>query len=186
MIRALILALGLGGPVAAGDALPFALGGSFTLLDQHGEVRTAADPHGHAQLLFFGYANCPGICATAMPMMAEAVEAMAEVGIPLQPVMITVDPKRDRVGNMEGPLLDVHPDFIGLTGSEAALEQAYKAFGVERTLAFTDPEYGDVFTHGSLVYLLDGDGRVLTLLPPILDSAHVAGVIRGYLAPGQG
>jgi protein SCO1/2 len=95
--------------------------------------------------------------------------------------MITVDPERDQVGNMDGPLLDLHPDFIGLTGSDAALAQAYKAFRIEKELAFVDPEFGPVYTHGSFVYLLDAQGKVLTLFPPILDADHVAGLIETYI-----
>lgn len=183
MIRSTLFALALmTSPGWAGDGLPFDVGGPFTLVDQSGAERTQVDPGGNPQLLFFGYANCPGICATAMPMIADAVDALADDGLKVQPVMITIDPARDKVGNMSGPLLDLHPEFIGLTGSEAALAQAYKAFRVEKELAFVDPEIGAVYSHGSFVYLLDAKGEVLTLFPPILDANHVAGLIRGYVS----
>lgn len=186
MIRALAAALCLTGSVAMATdnpvALPFDVGGPFSLLDQHGVERTQVDPNGNPQLLFFGYANCPGICATAMPMMADAVDALAAEGHTIQPVMITVDPGRDQVGNMDGPLLDVHDSFIGLTGTEEALAVAYDAFRVRKELAFVDPEFGEVYSHGSFIYLLDAQGEVLTLIPPILDPDHVANTILSYIA----
>ena len=133
MIRALLLAMAIPGLAFASEPrMPFDVGGAFDLLDQHGNARTQVDPDGRAQLLFFGYANCPGICATAMPMIADITFALADAGIAVRPVMITVDPERDQVGNMDGPLLQLHPEFVGLTGTEAALETAYKAFSVKR------------------------------------------------------
>lgn len=165
-------------------ALPFDVGGSFDLVDHTGARRTEADPDGRYQLLFFGYANCPSICAVAMPLMAQATDALAAKGIAVRPVMITVDPTRDTVDNMAAPLHELHPDFVGLTGSEEALQVAYDAFGVESELIFTDPEYGDVFAHGSHIYLLDGAGKVLTLLPPILDADRVTDIVANYALNG--
>ncbi|UWQ90177.1 SCO family protein [Aliisedimentitalea scapharcae] len=168
----------------AGNApLPFDVGGAYELIDQHGNTRTQADPGGKGQLLFFGYANCPSICTAAMPMMAVATDELADAGIDVTPVMITVDRDRDQPGNMDGPLLDLHPDFIGLSGSAEALQVAYDAFSVQQELAFVDPEYGPVFTHGSFVYLLDAEGKVLTLFPPITDPERVVALARKYLRP---
>ena len=186
MIRTLAFALwAVASSALAGEApapLPFKVGGAFHLTDQYGVDRTEADPDGHAQLLFFGYANCPGICTTAMPMMADVADLLADQNITVRPVMITVDPSRDKVGEMIEPLAKLHPDFVGLTGDENALAKAYAAFSVQRELAFEDPDYGPVYTHGSFIYLLDADGKVLTLFPPIQDAGHVAKVAVGYLA----
>lgn len=197
LAQTLLLALTLSGaalsgaplfnPAIAGapGALPFDLGGAFDLVDQHGHARNQIDPDGHAQLLFFGYANCPGICSTALPMMADVTDILLDRGLPVRPVMITVDPQRDKVATMTRPMADLHPDFIGLTGTDTALAQAYQAFSVEKSLAYTDPEYGPVYTHGSFVYLLDAQGQVLTLFPPVLDANRVATVVAGYLAPKE-
>jgi len=181
LFAALVMATALGGVAVAQTALPFALGGAFDLTDQYGNARSQADPDGRAQLLFFGYANCPGICSTALPMMADATDILAQRGLPVRPVMITVDPDRDRVGTMAGPLARLHPDFIGLTGGGAALDQAYRAFSVERKPVYTDAEYGPVYAHGSFVYLLDAQGRVLTLFPPVLGAQRVATLVAGYI-----
>lgn len=182
MWRAAALVL-LAGAAQAEAPLPFDIGGPYTLVDQHGQVRTQADPEGHAQLLFFGYANCLNICSAALPLMAEVVDALSEDGITVTPVMITVAPDQDRVETMGAPLAEIHPDFVGLTGDEAALQAAYDAFSVEVEPLFQDPEYGWIYAHGSFVHLLDGSGETLTLLPPILDSDRTAEIVRGYLAP---
>ncbi|MEX0284390.1 MAG: SCO family protein [Paracoccaceae bacterium] len=171
-------------PLGPPTALPFDVGGAYALTDQWGAARDQADPDGRYQLLFFGYANCPSICAVAMPLMADVTTELSERGVAVRPVMITVDPKRDTVDNMDAPLADLHPEFVGLTGSEAELQVAYDAFGVEIELAFTDPEYGDVFAHGSHIYLMDGTGEVLTIIPPILDAGRVSDIVANYALNG--
>ncbi len=180
------LAMGLIASVAgAGNApLPFDVGGAYELITQDGETRTQIDPNGHGQLLFFGYASCPGICSAAMPTIADAVNVLKDEGLTVTPVMITVDPDRDQPGTMNAPLAKYHPDFIGLTGDAAALQAAYDAYSVQKELAYVDPDYGPVYSHGSFIYLLDAQGKVLTLFPPILDPDRVVELAQKYLGEG--
>ena len=161
--------------------LPFDLGGDFTLTDQTGAARTQASPEGRAQLLFFGYANCPAICTVALPLMADVTDAVQAEGIAVQPVMITVDPSRDTVDNIGPALARLHPDFVGLTGTEDQLDQVYKLFQVSHKKMFEDPDYGAVYSHGSHIYLLDAQGRVLTLFPPILGVSRAKEIVIKYL-----
>ena len=178
----------LAGPLPEGPpaAMPFDVGGPFALIDQSGAPRTEADPEGRMQLLFFGYANCPSICAVAMPMMAEVVDALAREGVEAVPVMITVDPDRDTPETMGAPLAEIHPDFVGLTGDAGALADAHEAFGVERALVADLPDLGPVYAHGSHVYLLDGGGAVLTLLPPVLSTERMAEIALRHAPGGEG
>jgi protein SCO1/2 len=185
-MRLFALTLALGTAAAAGPPLPFDLGGSYSLVNQYGQTRTEADPDGRAQLVFFGYANCLNICSAALPDMAETVDLLAADGIAVTPVLITVAPEQDRVETMSAPLAELHARFVGLTGTEEALGQAYDAFAVEITPVFEDPEYGWVYAHGSFIHLLDPSGEVLTLLPPILGAQEMARIARGYLAQPEG
>lgn len=181
-MRALVLAAAvLAGPAHALDGLPFDVGGPFELTDQTGAARTEADPQGRWQLLFFGYANCPSICAVALPMMADAVQDLDASGIDVVPVMITVDPARDSVATIGPPLEAYHPDFVGLTGSDDALQVAYDAYQIEKELLFEDPFEGPIFSHGAHVYLLDPAGEMKTLLPPILSAERVVEIAKGYI-----
>lgn len=163
-------------------ATPFNLnlGGPFQLTDHTGNTRSEADPDGQMQLLFFGYANCQAICSVALPLMANVVDDLILEDLNVTPVMITVDPKRDTVENMGKALQKHHPDFVGLTGSMDDLKTAYDAFSVEHKVVFTDPELGDVFAHGSHIYLLDAQGKFLTLLPPILSTDRIVELVKKY------
>lgn len=167
----------------AQSALPFDVGGPYALTNHLGQPHTQTDPDGLPQLLFFGYANCPGICTAALPLMADVTTALARDNIAIRPVMITVDPARDTVDNMGPALAKLHPDFIGLTGDTTALDVAYDAFSVDHTLAFEDPDYGPVYTHGSLIYLMDASGEVMTLIPPIMDAHTATDIALKYLSP---
>ena len=167
-----------------GTPLPFKLGGNFALIDQHGNPRTEVDPAGHLQLLFFGYANCQQICSAVFPQMAEVEQSLAARGIALTPVLITVDPARDTVANLAAAMPHLGANFVGLTGDDAALQNAYKAFAVQSSLVFDDPFYGPVYAHGSFLYLLDGRGQFLTLIPPILSTDRVVDLIAGYAPAG--
>ncbi len=185
VVRAALMAITLVAamPAASQSPFPVDIGGPYALLDQNGQTRTQADPDGKHQLLFFGYANCLNICSAALPLMAQVVDELAADGIEVTPVMITVAPDQDQVDTMGAPLAEIHRDFIGLTGKEDALQVAYDAFKVEVEPLFQDPEYGWIYSHGSFVHLLDGDGELLTLLPPILDVTQATKIARSYITP---
>lgn len=187
MIRATLFALCLALPASAEtpvslptEPLPFAMGGPFTLTDHTGAPRTAADPDGAFQLLFFGYANCPSICAVALPVMADVTDRLRGDGYDVTPVMITIDPERDTVDTIGPALKAFHPDFVGLTGTEAELAPVYEMFSIEKTVVFEEPDGGEIFAHGSHIFLLDGDGTVLTLLPPILSAERITEIAARY------
>lgn len=156
-------------------------GGDYKLVDQFGNERTSRSPEGNYQLLFFGYASCKAICSVALPRMAAAVDQLASESIEVTPVLITVDPERDTVENMREPLANYHPKLIGLTGNEAALQQAYDAFQVEKSLVYEHPEEGPIYAHGSFIYMLGPRGEFITLLPPILGPERIAEVAKSYI-----
>ncbi|WP_135505152.1 SCO family protein [Roseovarius aestuariivivens] len=174
-----LAAVCLGGAALAEGALPFDVGGAFRLVDQTGAERTEEDPGGRHQLLFFGYANCPGICSAALPMMDQVSREVDVV-----PVMITIDNALDTVETMGPALAKVSDRILGLTGDRAALDVAYDAFRIEFEKVMDDPEHGPIYAHGSFIYLLSPKGEVLTLLPPVLPPAEVARIVKRYLDKG--
>jgi protein SCO1/2 len=170
-------------PKDLGPALPFPVDitAEFDLIDQTGAPKTQADYLGKPTLIFFGYANCEAICSVALPRMAEALDLLGEEGGRIQPLLITVDPARDTPEAMREALPRYHPRLQGLTGSEEALAAARAAFQVEATEVGYDPLSGPIFAHGSFIYMLGEDGKVATLLPPILGPERMAEIVRKYL-----
>lgn len=170
--------------VAETDA-PFggAIGGPFRLTDHTGASRGEADPAGRPQLLFFGYAECPGICSHALPTMAALTDRLDAAGTPVTPVLITIDPDLDTVETLAAAVPEIHPDLVGLTGSPDALAAARAAFHISVEKLFEDPSGQPVYAHGSYIYLLDGSGEVLTLLPPVLGLDRMQEIVVSYLDP---
>lgn len=105
---------------------------TFTLTDTTGAPYDfAAVTGGRPTLLFFGYTNCPDICPTTTADVAVALRELAEQ---VQVVFVTTDPATD-TPEVLGEYLDrfdadLPTSFVGLTGAQAAVEQAQLAAGV--------------------------------------------------------
>ena len=166
---------------SAGLPFPVDIQAKFALIDHDGRAVTEQDYAGKTMAIFFGYASCPAICSVAMPRLGAALDLLGDKADGVAPLLITVDPERDTVGAMGPALAKWHPGLIGLTGSEDALAEARKAFQVERSKVMDDPEGNPIYAHGSFIYLVGPDGKVRTLLPPILGPERMAELIESYL-----
>jgi protein SCO1/2 len=134
---------------------------SFTLTDTTG---ASFDFHqqtkGTPTLLFFGYTNCPDVCPTTMADIAVALRGLdAALVDKLQVVFVTTDPKRDTPAVLGEYLArfdaDLPKRFIGLTGDQAAIDQAQLSTGVP--LAEED---GRLHSSLLLLYGTDDEARV--------------------------
>ncbi|TDC76506.1 SCO family protein [Streptomyces hainanensis] len=137
----------------------------LVLTDTEGEEydfveRTA----GRAVLLYFGYTHCPDICPLTMSNIGIASAGLTdEQRAQLDVVFVTTDPDRDTPGSL-GPWLQAQgPDFTGLTGDFATIQEAARSLGVHIEPS-TEDENGDIVsTHGT---------QVIAFLPTD-DQAHV-------------
>jgi len=116
------------GVVAGGSA---AIGGPFTLVSETGTTVTEADVITKPTLVYFGYTFCPDVCPFDTVRNADAVDLLIERGQDAQQVFISVDPERDTPERVAEFTDYIHPDMVGLTGSEEqvrAASQAYKTY----------------------------------------------------------
>ena len=162
-------------------ALPFDIGGPFTLTDHNGEVRTDRDFRGRFMLVFFGYANCRSICPVGLRRMTAALDALGDAGDKVQPLLISVDAAHDTPENMRAEVAKIHPRLLGLTGSDVQLKAAAKAYQVESKQVSQTPDGKPVFAHGSFIYLMGPDGKLATIIPPVLGDDQRAGIMRRYV-----
>ena len=172
-------------PGAATKDFGIKIGGEFALVDHLGRPRTHRDYYGGYLLVFFGYANCESICPVGLKHMTDAVDVLGAAGAAITPVLITVDPKRDSPKVLAAAVAEIHPRLVGLTGTEAALAAARKAYNV--SVKAVDGAWGKdaVLAHGSFVYLMGKQGEFLTLLPPVFGAEQMAKTIRKYLDTQQ-
>jgi protein SCO1/2 len=98
----------------------------FTLTDTYGAPFDLwSKTQGHVTLLFFGYTHCPDMCPLQMHMIAQALKKMpADMEDQFKVVFVTTDPERDNPQVLRSWLDHFDKRFMGLTGSDAAIEAA--------------------------------------------------------------
>jgi protein SCO1/2 len=128
------------------------IGGPFELIDQTGRTVTDADIITEPTLIYFGFTFCPDVCPLDLARNAAAVDILAERGIDVTPVFITIDPARDTPDVVGDYAANFHPDMIGLTGSDAQIAAASKAYKTFNAKADDDPEYY-LMQHSTFSYL---------------------------------
>ncbi|UMA64603.1 SCO family protein [Roseivivax marinus] len=130
-----------------------AIGGDFELVSETGETVTSDAVFETPSLVYFGYTFCPDVCPLDNQRNAQAADVMEEMGYDVQPVFITVDPARDTPEVMAEFTDAMHPDMLGLTGSEAQVKAAADAYRVYYRVPETDEEYYLV-DHTTFTYLV--------------------------------
>ncbi len=169
------------GAAPAHEAPALDIGGPFALIDHQGNPVTDRDFHGRFLLLFFGYANCPGVCPIGLRHMTEALDLLGATGAEVAPVLITVDPERDTPENLGPALAKIHPRLIGLTGTPDQLAAARRTYKLGAKITGRDLTGGALYQHGTFIYLMDPDGQFLSLFPPVMPPEALAAAIAGYL-----
>jgi protein SCO1/2 len=130
---------------------------SFSLTDHDGYPVDSTSFRGLHALVFFGFTRCRVVCPRILGRLSSVLEKLGNAADRVQPVYITVDPKRDTPEVLKQFLEHLYPRFIGLTGTELQIESARRTFQVysgERT----DEQGQRVMTHSSITYLLNPSG----------------------------
>jgi protein SCO1 len=98
----------------------------FTLTDTSGvPFDLASKTQGYTTLLFFGYTHCPDMCPLVMHMIAYALKAVPpDIANRFKVVFVTTDPGRDNPQVLRAYLDHFDKSFIGLTGTQAAIDAA--------------------------------------------------------------
>lgn len=142
--------------VAGGDNL----GGPFELVNAEGQTVTDADVITEPSLLYFGYTFCPDVCPLDVARNASAVDVLAERGMSVTPIFISIDPARD-TPEVVGEFADnMHPKMIGLTGSPEQVKAASEAYRTYYKAHDAEDEFYLV-DHSTFSYLvMPGEGFV--------------------------
>ncbi|WP_341366033.1 SCO family protein [Yoonia sp. BS5-3] len=130
-----------------------AIGGPFELVSETGETVTDVDVITKPTLVYFGYTFCPDVCPLDTARNAAAAYMLADEGIDIGTVFITVDPPRDTVEVVRDFTDNFHEDMIGLTGSAEQVDAASKAYRTYYRAHDDDPDYYLV-DHSTQTYLM--------------------------------
>jgi protein SCO1 len=158
-----------GGSNAAG------IGGPFTLQDGNGKTVTDRDFRGKYMLVYFGYTFCPDVCPTTLTAVADAMDKLGPAAGRVQPVFITVDPRRDTAPVVKQYAAAFGPAITGLTGTPEQVAKVAKEYRVYYAEHRTGPGAGDyTMDHSSILYLMDPKGAFLAPVRADMSADEIA------------
>jgi protein SCO1 len=127
-----------------------------------GRTVTQADYRGLVTMLYFGYTFCPDVCPTTLNAVADAMDKLGAKADQVQPLFITVDPKRDTPSVMQQYAAAFSPRITGLTGTPDEIAKVAKEYRVYYAEHRTGPGPNDYsMDHSSILYLMGPDGRFI-------------------------
>lgn len=178
---AVVLALALAAGAGAAPARSADIGGPFALIDHTGQAVTEADYAGRHLLVYFGYATCPDVCPTELLVVGQAMDLLGPLADRVQPLFVTVDPARDTAAALADYVPSFHPRLVGLTGDEAQVRAAARAYRVYYRLHEPDEDGAYLVDHTSYTYLMGPDGAYLAHFVYGQGPEKMAEIIRRHL-----
>ena len=179
-----VLLLGTGGFLwLTGQTGAPAIGGPFTLEDGSGKTVTDRDFRGKYMLVYFGYTFCPDVCPTTLNSVGDAMDKLGAKAKQVQPVFITIDPKRDTPAVMKQYVAAFTPALIGLTGTPeqvTAVAREYRVYFAEHRTGPGPDDYS--MDHSSVMYLVGPDGRFVAPIRADGSGDEMAAAIAKYVS----
>ncbi|UJF24540.1 SCO family protein [Suttonella sp. R2A3] len=140
----------------------------FELVGPDEQIITETSFPDHYILLAFGFTNCPDVCPTTLYDMKQM---LAKINNPdnIQPIFITIDPKRDDVPRLNEYVDYFDPRIIGLGGTREAIDAAVESFSASYGYQLDGkklnpdelPDGAYTVYHSTYIYLLDNQGNLL-------------------------
>ena len=146
----------------------------FRLVDFDGQPRSLADYRGQVVVIFFGYVHCPDACPAELFKLAQVMKRLGPASAHVQVLLITLDPQRDKLPILKSYVTDFDPRFVGLSGTEAQIDEAAASFYVAHAKVELANDYAAI-DHSTATYVLDGLGRrrlIGSMSTSIDDFAH--------------
>jgi protein SCO1/2 len=160
-----------------------ALGGPFTLTASDGSTVTEHTYRGKVMLVYFGYTACPDACPTALNEIAGALAELGPLADHVQPLFITIDPRRDTREVMATYVKSFDPRIVGLTGAPSQVAAAAQAYRVHYApFKSADAPDGYLMDHTSVVYVMDEEGRFVATFTQDTPAAQIAERLRKLVA----
>ncbi|HEY4044129.1 MAG TPA: SCO family protein [Rhodopila sp.] len=144
---------------SSGANNPLGIGGPFALEDGNGKPVTDKDFRGKYMLVYFGYTFCPDVCPTTLNAVADAMDKLGPAASRVQPLFITVDPRRDTPEVVKKYAAAFSRGIEGLTGTPeeiAAVAKEYRVYYAEHRTGSGPNDYS--MDHSSVLYLMSPTG----------------------------
>ncbi len=158
----------------------------FELVDHNHAVFNNAGLQQRWSFLFFGYTYCPDVCPTTLSVLNSIAQRLQDVDEDIRFVMVTVDPQRDTPERLAEYVTYFNGDFLGVTGSDEALEKLTGQLGILYNRVESEAGSDDYLVdHTAAVFLFDPDGRYHAVFTPPLSAEKIAGDFRKMLQATQ-
>jgi protein SCO1/2 len=187
-LLALLIALALAACARGPESPPLegaSMGGPFTLTGQNGRRVSDRDFAGKYRIVYFGYTFCPDVCPVDLQVIGAGLrqfEARAPArAARVQPIFISVDPARDTPQVLRQFVAAFHPRLIGLTGSEAEIAQAARAYRVFYERGEASPGGGYMVNHTRMAVLYGPEGQPIAIVPHDQGPAGVAAELERWV-----
>lgn len=175
--------LGVGGYLwFSGRAGGPEVGGPFTLVNGDGNRVTDQQFRGKFMLVYFGYTFCPDVCPTTLSAVGDAMDKLGAKANEVQPLFITVDPRRDTPAVVKQYAAAFSPRLIGLTGTADEIAKVAKEYRVYYAEHRTGPGSNDYsMDHSSVLYLMGPNGQFVAPVRADKSGDQMAVQIEKYL-----
>lgn len=140
------------------------LGGDFILHDPDGKVFDSSTARGKYLLIYFGFTYCPDICPASLLEMTQVINALGDQADKLQPIFITIDPKRDTNAQLKSYFASFDSRIMPLSGSEQeirAVADKFKVYYARSTETGSDRDDNYMLNHSSFFYLINPKGKLI-------------------------
>ena len=143
------------------------LGGDFTLQGLNGDV-SLSDYEGKIVMVYFGFVNCKEVCTLSMGVIRNTLLRLTPEELDnVQVVMVSFDPERDSLEDLDEYSRKYHSKITGVTGTKKQLDKVieeygayYRLTGIELSeIEKIDLDYA--FRHSSRYYIIDQDGNLV-------------------------
>jgi protein SCO1 len=161
----------------------------FSLTDHKGQAFDNSRLLGKWTLLSFGYTHCPDICPTTLAMLDTIDSTLKQqaASFAYQMGFVSIDPERDTPARLAAYVIYFNSDFVGITGSDAALQKLTQPLGILYRKVETKQSAMDyVMDHSASIILVDPQGRYRALFSPPHDPAKMATDILAIAAADKG
>lgn len=131
--------------------------------------------NGHFTFVFFGFTHCKYMCPTIMSQL-QAMYGILEknkiVNLP-QIVMISIDPSRDNIEQLNKYVKSFNPEFYGATASLKKMQTLTQELGIAYATVNNNTQNYDI-EHTGTVMLFNKQGHLVAFFTSPQDASKMA------------
>ena len=152
------------GPEATTGPVKASFGGPFTLVGDNGKPFSSQSLAGRPYAIYFGFTRCGDVCPTTLSRLVKLRREAANDQA-MHIVFVTIDPANDGPKEVGQYASLFNAPILGLTGSEAQIDQVKKQYGIFAEGVPRAP-MGKQMEHTATVLLFDRAGEFAGTISP--------------------